>query len=87
MGSDNRYLLAFGGGLYVVCDRRLKDQAYCSGEYYEHPKDVGQVQKNGKNLYIAGGKSKDFKAIQVEIYGISKPTESFITSKKDVINK
>jgi len=71
MGSNNKYLLAFGGGLYIVCDRRQEDQAYCSSEYYEHPKDHGHVKRNGENLYIAGGESKNFKAIQVDIYAIN----------------
>lgn len=63
MGSNKRYLLTFGGGLYIVCDRRHKDQAYCSDEYYEHPKDPGHIKRNGVNLYIAGGENKDFKAV------------------------
>ena len=70
MGSDRRYLLAFGGGMYIVNDRRHKDHAFCSSDFYNHPKQLGGVQKNGKHLYIAGGEGKEFKAIQVDVYGI-----------------
>ena len=43
MGSDRRYLIAFGGGMYIVNDRRLKDHAYCSSDVYAHPKQLGGV--------------------------------------------
>lgn len=41
MGSDQRYLIAFGGGFYIVNDRRQKDHAYCLSDVYAHPKQLG----------------------------------------------
>jgi len=43
MTSDRRYLLAFGGGFYIVNDRRQKDHAYCSSDVYNHPKLLGGI--------------------------------------------
>ena len=70
MGSDKRYFLAFGAGLYIVNDRKFMDQAYCLKEQYEHPEDIGPAKKDGNKLYFAGGIKKEFKAVKVEIYGI-----------------
>ncbi len=71
IGSDKRYFLSFGGGLYIVNDRRHSDQAYCLSYQYAHPMYFnGGVRQDGNRLLIAGGETKEFKAIQVDVYGI-----------------
>ena len=70
LGSDKRYFLSFGGGLYIVNDRKYNDQAYCLSDQFIHPNNYGGVRQDGKRLLIAGGETKEFKAIQVDIYGI-----------------
>ena len=44
MGSDKRYFLSFGGGLYIVNDRRHNDQAYCLSDQFIHPNNLGGVK-------------------------------------------
>ena len=70
MGSDRRYFLAFGAGIYIVNDRRFMDQAYCLKGQYEYPDNIGPAEKDGNKLYFSGGGKKNFKAVKIEIYGI-----------------
>ena len=43
IGSDKRYFLSFGGGLYIVNDRRHSDQAYCLTDHYTPQENHGGV--------------------------------------------
>ncbi len=70
MRSDKDWLMMFGSGFYINADQNKQSEAWAWNGRWVHPENTGNLTIDGSDLCFAGGKNRNFKCLDVEVWGL-----------------